>query len=95
MFVVSFRPFFKLGWPSEFDHQRPEACRDERIHGVVEEPDGHEAEDEVRLVPVPEILVENRQEYEDRENDFTFHRALLSYQKDQGSLSRCRRHFSK
>ena len=41
---------------------------------MVEEADGHEAEDELWVIPVPEVLMEDDEEQEDKKKDpFTSH----------------------
>lgn len=72
MFIFPFGPFFQLGRPGELDHECPEAGCDERIHCVVKEPNGHKAEDEVRFIPIPEVLVENSEEDKDSEDEPRF-----------------------
>ena len=70
----TFRPFFKLGGPGDLHNDAPEKSGDERIAGVVEKSHGHEAEDEVGVIPVPAVLMKQEQENENNEdNSFLGH----------------------
>ena len=90
--VVSFRPFLKMSGPCEFCDERPEAGSGDRVTSVVEKADGHEAEDEVRFIPVPDILVEHCEEQKDGNDDPRFLHEIY-YRENGEGLTLCRRDF--
>jgi hypothetical protein len=62
--------------PGELDHDRPKGRGDERIGGMIGQAHGQKAENEVIIVPVPDVLMEHRKEDkdDDKGNSGLFHK---------------------